>query len=161
MPPLGLNKVRRDSAKNQAAHGRARRRYCVKGTKKKGGGGGRKPVTLWMIKKKLLHPWDMIKYSTVQVGQGDYFICYPIYPIHIGPRINKVGLQLRLINKPPDLNQTDDLAADSHQRHYRWIIQSHYFTSFLNVSHSDIFMKVARFKSINYAWTRHHSVHNE
>lgn len=40
MPPLGINKVGRDSAKNQAAQGRAQRHYCVRG--KKG-----KQVALW------------------------------------------------------------------------------------------------------------------
>lgn len=82
---------------------------------------------------------------------------YQIHSIHKGPHVNKLNMQLRWINKPPGLNKTDDLGRNSHQRHYRLIIQAHYFTSVLNASHSDNFMKLARFKSIKYAWASHHS----
>ncbi len=70
-------------------------------------------------------------------------------------------MQLRLINKPPGGNKTDDLGRNSYQRHYRLIIQTHYFTSVLNATHSDNFMKLAGFKSIKYAWASHRSLHNE
>lgn len=70
-------------------------------------------------------------------------------------------MQLRLINKPRGSNKTDDLGHNSHQRHYRLIIQANDFTSLFNATHSDNFMKLASFKSIKYAWESHHSLHNE
>lgn len=72
MPPLGINKVRQDSAKNQAAQGRARRNYCVR--EEKGNqwlcGWKERCILTWQVlqapihdREKLLHPLDTIKYS--------------------------------------------------------------------------------------------------
>lgn len=98
-----------------------------------------KPVALWMKEGKMDPPLAAFTSSrcfqyttkrscfvsgyhgifTAKVGHPDYFICSSIYPIHKSPHINKLDVQLGLINKPPDWNQTDDLAADAHQRHSR------------------------------------------
>lgn len=81
--------------------------------------------------------------------------------IHKARNINKLNMQLTWINKLLGINKTDDLGCTSHQRHYRLIIQAHYFTSVLNATHSDNFMKFARIKSMKYEWSSHHSLHNE
>jgi len=70
-------------------------------------------------------------------------------------------MQLGWINKHLGLNKTDDLGRTSYQRHYRLIIHARYFTSVSNETHSDNFMKLARFKSLKYAWSSHQSPHND
>lgn len=94
-----------------------------------------------------------------QEFRWDVKICQ-INSIRGAPDVNKFNKKLRLINESPGLNKTDDHGCNF-QRHYRSIIQAHYFTSVLNATHSDNFMKVARFKSMKYAWSSHHSLHNE
>lgn len=76
-------------------------------------------------------------------------------------RPERLTMRLRGINNLLSLNKTDDLAGTSYQRHYRLIIQAHYFAPVLNATHSDNFMKIARFESMKYAWSSHHSLHNE
>lgn len=70
--------------------------------------------------EKLLCPLHTIKYSELKRdARIILFVTLYIYPIHKGLHINKARGQLGLINKPSCPNQTDDLAADSHQRHLR------------------------------------------